>query len=355
MGSHYVMLIFEYSFRTSNTTQSTSSMKERILLLLLCLLTFNTLYAQERITVSGKITDASNGQPLIGAGVLVKGTGTGTQTNLEGDFTLANVPSNATLVVNYLGYQQLEVAVNNQTTLNIQLQANTTSLDEVVVIGYGTASRRDLTGSITTVKGAEVAERPSTNPVSSIQGKVAGVQIVNSGRPGAQPDVRIRGTNSIGEVQPLYVVDGILNDNIDFLNPADIQSIEILKDPSSLAIFGVRGANGVIVVTTKRGSAGQLQVNFNTTVGFKEVVDKIKLTNAAQFRELYNEQLQNQGSAPFDYTNWQGNTDWQDQIFQRGILNYNNLSISGATEKNRFYMGLGYITEEGIIKHEKLE
>jgi TonB-linked SusC/RagA family outer membrane protein len=321
----------------------------------MCLLTFDTLYAQERISVSGKITDATNGQPLIGAGVLVKGTGTGTQTNIEGDFTLANVPSNATLVVNYLGYQQLEVAVNNQSTLNIKLQANTTSLDEVVVIGYGSASRRDLTGSITTVKGAEVAERPSANPVNAIQGKVAGVQIVNNGRPGAQPDVRIRGTNTIAGVQPLYVVDGILNDNIDFLNPADIESIEILKDPSSLAIFGVRGANGVIIVSTKQGKAGQLQVNFNTTVGFKQVVDKIKLTNAAQFRELFDEQLQNQGSAPFDYTNWQGNTDWQDEIFQRGVLNYNNLSISGATDKNKFYMGLGHVMEEGVIKNEKLE
>jgi TonB-linked SusC/RagA family outer membrane protein len=331
------------------------NMKERILLFLMCLLTFNTLFAQGRITVSGKITDASNSQPLVGAGVVVKGTSLGAQTNLEGDFTLANVPSDGSLIVNYLGYQQLEVAVNNQSTLNIKLKASTASLDEVVVIGYGTASRRDLTGSITTVRGSEVADRPSANPVSAIQGKVAGVQIVNNGRPGAQPDVRIRGTNTIGDVQPLYVVDGILNDNIDFLNPSDIQSIEILKDPSSLAIFGVRGANGVIVVTTKKGKSGQMQVNFNSTIGFKEVVDKIKLANAAQFRELYDEQLQNQGNAPYNYTNWQGDTDWQDQIFQQGVLNYNNVSISGATEKNRFYMGLGHISEEGIIKHEKLE
>ncbi|QCR22252.1 TonB-dependent receptor [Pontibacter sp. SGAir0037] len=328
---------------------------KKIVLLFFCLLTIQLLHAQNTITVQGKVTDATNGQPLIGAGVLIKGTGQGAQTNLEGNYTLTNVPSDAVLVINYIGYEPKEVPVNNQTTLNVQLGASAAALEEVVVIGYGTASRRDLTGSISTVRGSEVADRPSTNPIASIQGKVAGVQIVNNGRPGEQPDVRIRGTNSINSVQPLYVVDGILNDNINFLNPADIESMEVLKDPSSLAIFGVRGANGVIIITTKRAKEGQLQVNFNSTIGFKNVVDRISLTNAAQFQELYNEQLMNQGSAPYNYSNWQGDTDWQDQIFQRGVLNYNNVSITGATEKNRFYMGLGYMTEEGVIKHEKLE
>ncbi len=328
-------------------------MKKNLLLLFIFLLQYPILFAQESLTVQGSVTDAANGQPLIGAGVQVKGTTQGAQTNVEGNFTISNVPSNATLVVDYLGYVRQEIPVNSQTTINVGLQVNETALGEVVVIGYGSASRRDLTGSISTVRGSEVADRPSANPISSIQGKVAGVQVINNGRPGAQPDVRIRGTNTIGSVQPLYVVDGILNDNINFLNPADIESMEVLKDPSSLAIFGVRGANGVIVITTKRARAGQMQVNFNSVVGFKEVIDRIGLTNASEFRELYNEQLLNQGSAPFNYSNWQGDTDWQDQIFQRGILNYNNLSISGATEKNRFYMGLGHTTEEGVIKHEK--
>src|SRR5690606_21737107 len=134
---------------------------------------------------------------------------------------------------------------------------------------------------------------------------------------------------------------------------ADIESVEILKDPSSLAIFGVRGANGAIAITTKQAKAGQLRVNFNSTVGFKEVSDRIALTNGAQFKELYDEQLANQNSTPFDYTHWGADTDWQDQIFQKALLNYNNVSITGATDKNRFYMGIGTVTEEGLIKHEK--
>src|SRR5690606_9288994 len=155
-------------------------------------------------------------------------------------------------------------------------------------------------------------------------------------------------------VKPLYVVDGILNDNINFINPADIETMEVLKDPSSLAIFGVRGANGVIIITTKQAKAGQLNFNFNSTVGFKDVSDRMELTDAAEFKLLYDEQRANEGIAAYDYTNWTANTDWQDQIFQRGILNYNNLSVSGASENNKFYMGLGYTQEEGVIHYEKL-
>jgi TonB-linked SusC/RagA family outer membrane protein len=327
---------------------------KRILLLLFCLFTVNLLFAQQSLTITGKVTDAGSGEGLPGTTIVVKGSTNGTVTDVNGAYSV-NAPANGTLVFSFLGFDTQEIAIGNRSTIQVSLGAAARQIDEVVVIGYGTASRRDLTGSIATVKGSEVADRPSANPVSSIQGKVAGVQVTNNGRPGAQPDVRIRGTNSIGEVQPLYVVDGILNDNINFVNPADIESMEVLKDPSSLAIFGVRGANGVIVVTTKKAKAGQLTVNFNTTIGVKQVVNKIKLTDAAQFKELYDEQLKNQGSAPFNYANWQGNTDWQEQIFQKGFLNYNNLSISGATEKNRFYMGLGYTTEEGIIKHEKYD
>src|SRR5690606_2779336 len=147
----------------------------------------------------------------------------------------------------------------------------------------------------------------------------------------------------------IYIVDGIINDNINFVNPADIESVEIWKDPSSLAIFGVRGANDAIAITTKQAKAGQLRVNFNTTAGFKEVSHRIALTNGAQFKELYEEQFANHNSAPTDYTYWTADTDWQDQIFQKAFLNYNNVSITGATEKNRFYMGIGTVTEEGLI------
>lgn len=306
------------------------------------------------INLSGKIT-ATDGSPLPGASVLVRGTTLGVATDGEGVFWIKAPSQSSVLVISMIGMVTKEITVGTQTTLNVVLEEDSRALTEVVVIGYGTASKRDLTGSIVTIKGKDIADKPSVNPVASLQGKVAGLSIVNSGRPGEAPDVRIRGTNSINGVKPVYIVDGILNDNINFINPADIESIEVLKDPSSLAIFGVRGANGAIAITTKKAKAGQMNVNFNTTIGFKQVEKRISMANADQFKELYNEQLQNQGSAPYDYSNWTANTNWQDQIFQNALLNYNNISISGATEKNRFYMGLGYVKEEGVIKHEKYQ
>jgi len=304
--------------------------------------------------VNGKVTDAVTGQGIPGVTITVKGVATAAQTDAAGNYSIEAAGTD-TLVFRFLGFATQEVPIDGRTTVNVTLEEEGTELEEVVVIGYGTAERRDLTGSITTVSGAEIADRPSTNPVASLQGRVAGVQVVNAGRPGAEPDVRIRGTNSINNVKPLYVVDGILNDNINFLNPADIESMEILKDPSSLAIFGVRGANGVIAITTKQAKAGQLNFNFNSTIGFKHVADQMAMANATQFRELYDEQLANQGSPPFNYENWQANTNWQDEIFQTGMLNYNNISVSGASENNKFYMGLGYTIDQGVIKHEELE
>lgn len=301
-------------------------------------------------TVTGKVVDAS-GNPIPGASVTVKGTSIGTSTDANGGFTIG-ATAESVLVVSYIGYNSKEVNVDGRTEIIISLEAADEELDKVVVIGYGTARKRDLTGSIVSIKGDEVALRPAANPLSSLQGKVAGMSVVNSGRPGSEPDIRIRGTNSINTVKPVYIVDGILNDNINFLNPADIESMEILKDASSLAVFGVRGANGAIIVTTKKAKAGQTNVNFNSSVGVKSVQDRVKVADANLFKELYNEQLVNMGSAPFDYTNWQANTNWQDEIFQNGTLNYNNISINGATDKNRFYLGVGLINEEGIIKHE---
>jgi TonB-linked SusC/RagA family outer membrane protein len=321
-------------------------------ILILSLLVFSS-YAQETLTITGTVTSASDGETLPGVTVTVQNKKNAVQTDANGNYSIA-AEANDVLVFSYLGFSRQEVPIDNRTTINIALEDQGQALEEVIVIGYGTAQKKDLTGSIATVRGEDVADKPSTNPISSIQGKVAGVQIVNSGQPGVEPDVRIRGTNSINSVKPLYVVDGILNDNINFINPADIESMEILKDPSSLAIFGVRGANGVIIINTKRAKTGELNFNFNSTVGFKTVSDRMALTDASGFKLLYDEQLANEGNPPFNYTNWTGNTDWQDQIFQNGVLNYNNLSVSGATERNKFYMGLGYTTEQGMILHEKL-
>ena len=307
----------------------------------------------DKIKITGRVT-GTNGEAIAGASVIQKGSGTGTYADNNGLYTLT-VDNDATLLITSIGYEMQEVKVNGRSVIDIKLTASTKQSDEVVVIGYGAANKRDLTGSIAKVAGKEIADKPNTNPIASLQGKVAGLSIVNNGTPGGAPDIRIRGTVSIGQVHPLYVVDGIFNDNIDYLNSNDIESIEVLKDPSSLAIFGVRGATGVIAITTKRAKAGQLVVNFNTSYGFKKLVDKIKMANADQFKTLFDQENANNGITSPDYSALTANTDWIDAVTRTGKFNTNNLSVSSATDKNRFTLGLGYLTDEGIIIHQKLE
>ncbi|MBI2284683.1 MAG: TonB-dependent receptor [Bacteroidetes bacterium] len=308
------------------------------------------------VKVTGRVLGA-DGAPVAGASVVVKGSKNGTAADADGRFTLT-VADDAVLIFSAIGYVTQEVAVGGRSEINLTLQVVANNLNEVVVIGYGTASKRDLTGSIVKVEGKEIADKPNVNPVSSLQGKVAGLSVVASGTPGAEPDIRIRGTVSIGAVKPLYVVDGIFNDNIDYINPNDIESIEVLKDPSSLAIFGVRGASGVIALTTKKAKAGQLVVNFNSSFGTKQLVDKIKMVDAAGFKLLFDEEQTNIGvpvAQRFDYSKWTGNTDWVKTMTRTALFNSNNISLTSSTEKNKFYMGVGYITDEGVVKHEKLD
>ncbi len=329
----------------------------RVFTLMLLAVFLNAPYnaqAQSTTQITGTVTGENN-QPLNGVSIRVQNTKLGTTTNSTGAFSL-NASANATLQISYVGYNDTAVAVNGRTSLDIQLSSAQGKLAQVVVIGYGTANKRDLTGSIVKIDGKEVADKPNTNPVASLQGKVAGLSVVNSGTPGQAPDIRIRGTASIGNVHPLYVVDGILQDNIDYINPNDIESIEVLKDPSSLAIFGVRGATGVIAITTKRARNGQTIINFNSTYGFKKLVDKIKLANADEFKTLFAEERANDGTTdPFDYTGLTANTDWIDAVTRRGQFNTNNISISTSTDKNKFNFGLGYQLDQGIIRHEELQ
>jgi TonB-linked SusC/RagA family outer membrane protein len=307
------------------------------------------------VVVRGKVL-GEGGVGLAGASVQVKGSTTGTSTNNDGDFSLTVPDANVTLVISSVGYDVQEVPLNGRTEISVALTISTKVMDQVVVIGYGTASKRDLTGSIAKIDGKEVADKPNTNPVASLQGKVAGLTIINNGTPGRAPDIRIRGTTTLGASQVLYVVDGILNDNIDYINPNDIESIEVLKDPSSLAIFGSRGAGGVIAITTKKAKTGQYNISYNASFGFKNLVDKIDWADAEEFKTLYEEEKVNIGvNAPFDYSKWTANTDWIDAVTRRGIFNSHTLTLSGASDKNKFSMSLGYITDEGIIRNEKLQ
>ena len=307
----------------------------------------------QEIRVTGKVT-APSGEALIGVTVNVKGSTLGTTTDVNGDYALT-VPDNAVLVFSYVGFTAVEETVAGRSVINVIMQLSTQILDQVVVVGYGTQRKRDLTGSISSVKGEELAKLPATNPIASLQGKVPGLTVSNSGRAGSSPVVRIRGVNSTNSANPVYVVDGILQDNIDFLNPADIETIDILRDPSSIAIYGLRGANGVIAVTTKKAARGQTRISLQSSVGVQKVKDKIQIVDAAGFRKLYDAQLANLNAAPFDYTNYTANTNWQDLVLRDAVITSTNLSISNSGEKTTTYINLGYTNQDGVLKYDNYE
>ncbi|WP_290539987.1 TonB-dependent receptor [Alistipes sp.] len=319
---------------------------------LLLLATSAGAFAQQTVEVKGRAIDES-GNPVLGATVVVAGTSVGTLTDVDGNFTL-KAREGEELEVSFVGMKAQKVKASSE-FLTVTLGTEAIMIDQAVVIGYGTAQKRDLTGSIVNVKAEEIANRPSSNPLASLQGRIAGVQITNTGRAGQDPEIRIRGTNSINGFSPLYVVDGMFTDNIGFLNANDIASFEILKDPSSLAIFGVRGANGVIIITTKKAKQGEAVVNINQSVGVKHVGHRLSLTNAAQFRELFNEQTVNMDGDPFDYTHYTADTDWQDAIFQNAVISQTTASVMGSGEKHNFYLGVGYTYEQGNIKNEEMQ
>ncbi|RZL14067.1 MAG: SusC/RagA family TonB-linked outer membrane protein, partial [Pedobacter sp.] len=321
------------------------------LLVAFCILTVSIAFAQN-ITVKGRVTDGK--LPVPGTGVTVKGTTTATVTNNDGEYTIS-VPANATLVFTYIGFSNREISVNNQTTINVSLTASSNDLEQVVVTGYGTQKRKDLTGSISSVSGEDIARMPAINPIASLQGKVPGLTVVNSGGPGASPVVRIRGVSSPRDADPIYIVDGMIQPDISYLNPADIETIDLLRDASSTAIYGLRGANGVIAITTKSAARGQTRINFTSNFGIQRIQDRIDVANAAEFKTLYNSQLANLGAAPFDYTNYTFDTDWQDEIIRNGIINTNTLSLSTNGEKTSTMVSLAYNTQEGVIKYNDLQ
>lgn len=321
-----------------------------------------------KIKVTGRITGA-NGEAIAGASVVEKGTGTGTFADNNGNYTIT-VDNNATLVISSIGYESQEVKVNGRSVVDVKLVPSIKRSEEIVVIGYGTASKRDLTGASTKVKGDELAVQPNANPLSSLQNKVAGLSVVNTAVPGSAPDIRLRGTISINSIRPIYIVDGIFVDNIDFLNASEIESMDVLKDASSLAIFGIKGASGAIVITTKKAKAGQTTINLNTTYGVKSLVDKIQLATGDQFRSLATFEANNRvfddpsNNSLLNFVNnvggpgmnaFTGNTDWVDAVTRKAQFSTTNLSVDGSSEKNRFHFGIGYTYDEGLVKYVKYQ
>lgn len=311
-----------------------------------------SLFAQN-IKVHGVIKDES-GEPIIGATVIQKGTTNATVTDLDGNFIFM-VPSTATLSISYLGYTTKNVPVQGRQVLNIELSQNSKQLNEVVVIGYGTMKKSDLTGSIGSIDAKKLNEQPVANIGQSLQGKVAGLQVVDAGKPGDNVSIKIRGLGSINNCDPLVVIDGIPTDlGLNNLNMADVERVDVLKDASATAIYGSRGANGVIMITTKKGKDGIGHLSLNVNFSFQNATKKPSLLNASQYAELNNEMMANAGYnqnplwvAPSSLGN---GTNWNDQVFRTGYLENYTLSYSGGSDKAHYYVSGGFLNQTGTVR-----
>ncbi len=343
--------------------------KQFIYSILFALLSLQVM-AQSKIT--GTVTDAKDGSPLPGVSIKIKDTQVGTQTNVNGSYSLQITDANSVLVFSYTGYASQELSAVGKTTLDVKMTEESKALGEVVVIGYGTARKSDLTGAVTTVKAEQLLDKPVPNLSQALQGKVAGVEVsVNSNAPGAPAKVRIRGIGSINSnVDPIYVVDGVVGVDPNSINPNDIASIEILKDASSTAIYGVRGANGVIMVTTKRGRVGAATISYEANGNVSELYRHMPTLNATQFVQVYNQAFANgqkfatDGSIQtpakalnhanypllFDVNNNPiYNTNWEKETYKPAFSQSHQLNIQGGSDKSVYSLSLGYLNQKGLI------
>jgi TonB-dependent starch-binding outer membrane protein SusC len=315
--------------------------------LLSAILTFILSFgvSAQTVKVTGTVRDVSN-VPLVGVTVVEKGTTNGTMTDADGQFALT-VPDKHILQISMIGFKTQEIEVNGTAPINIVLAEELTAIDEVVVVGYGTVKKKDVTTAVSTVSTQDIQERPMISAATAIQGKAAGVTVIQpNGEPGASMVVRVRGNTSINASNdPLYVIDGVPMTNIDFLSANDIESIQILKDASSAAIYGSRAANGVVLITTKNGIKGNTRITLNTSLGFTNVEQQVQSLNVAQYKDLMDEL--GAATIPDGLTD---KTDWFNEAYRRGSAQNYQLSFAGATDKTSYYVSGGYIKEVGVIE-----
>jgi TonB-linked SusC/RagA family outer membrane protein len=327
---------------------------KRFLFLLTFLVTPLLIMAQAGKTkLSGKVLDETN-QPLPGATVLLKNTKLSTITDFDGTFSFMVSGENPLLIISYIGYKSKEVRTSGKNFLEIKLQQESNILNDVVVIGYGQVKSKDLTGSISTVKLADLSKQPVANVGEAIQGRAAGVQVITSGQPGSNPTFRIRGTGTIGNNDPLIVVDGMpLTGGLNQVNMNDVESMQILKDASSTAIYGARGSNGVVIITTKRGSIGKSSLTFDVSTATSEATDMLHVLNASQFASLHNDILNNAGLTPNpDFQNPSSlgkGTDWVNAYFNTGYQNNYTIAYTAGNEKSKVYTSVNVFDQKGII------
>ncbi|MDA3905520.1 MAG: TonB-dependent receptor [Bacteroidales bacterium] len=336
---------------------------KKILSFVLMLFVSSAILAQG-IQITGTVTDES-GSPLPGASVILKNSTIGATTDFDGKYTLENIPGDGILVISFVGFQTIELSVDNRNYINVTLIEDTQVLGEVVVIGYGTMNTKDLTSSITTIKTEDIVRTPTGQAMQSLQGKVAGLQVVSSGAPGASPTIRIRGVGSYpgnDNEAPLYVVDGMFFDNIDFLNTADITSISVLKDASAAAIYGVRAANGVVLIETKSGKLNQkAEITYSGYSGIQVAQNVLQMANAEQFTNMAIESgsaadasfilnaMQRYGRSRVNPNVPDVNTDWYKEILRPGKIQNHSLNVSGGNETTTYAVGGSYFGQQGIL------
>lgn len=324
----------------------------RMMVCLIGMLLPMCMFAQQ-ITVQGVVKDQT-GETVIGASVMEKGTTNGTITGIDGDFSL-NMSPNGTLVVSFVGYKTQEVQVKGQKQLQVVLSEDAEMLDEVVVIGYGTMKKSDLTGAVSSIGNKDIKDSPVSNLGQAIQGKISGVQIVDAGKPGDNVSIKIRGLGSINNCDPLVVIDGVPTDlGLSSLNMADVERLDVLKDASATAIYGSRGANGVVMITTKRGTEGKGKLAVSANYSFQNATNVPSLLNAAQYAELSNDMMVNSGRNPnpewANPSELGAGTDWMDELLRTGVMQNYTVSYSGGNEKSHYYVSGGFLDQSGIVK-----
>jgi len=335
-----------------------------ILLLLFSVCSIAGIYAQR--TVTGTVLDESQ-QPIPSANVVLKGTQTGALTDSNGKFTLTVPSSGGTLLISFIGYVTQEVPVGTSSVLNITLKTESLALNEVVVVGYGTQRKADVTGAISSVSSEKLNAVPVGNFDQALQGRAPGLVVINNGAPGQAATLRVRGISTVNDANPLFVVDGVVSTTINNLNPSDIERIEVLKDASTAAIYGSLGSNGVIMVTTKKGKPGKVVVDFEGYYGVQYSTKRYDLLNAEQYRQyatggafttppvytnpIYADRLAGKGPSRPEG----GETNWQDEIYQNGPMQNYNLALSGGNENTTFRLSTGYLNQRGIVINTGLE
>ena len=331
--------------------------ERRLLLIMWGLFLSLSAFAQQ-ISIKGHVVDAA-GEPVIGASVVEESTTNGTITDIDGNFSLKVSPKSM-LTVSFIGYATQTVPVNGKTSLTITLKEDTEVLDEVVVIGYGTMKKSDLTGAISSVSSKDLMKQPSPSLGAALQGRATGLQVISSGAPGDNVSMKIRGIGSINNSDPLLVIDGVPTDvPLNMINMDDVETVDVLKDASATAIYGSRGAYGVIIITTKKGKSDAAHFNFKASYGIEKAIRTLDLLDATQFASLHNEMMtangQPQNPLFEDPTSLGRGTNWTDELFQTAAIQNYSLNYSGGNDKTTYYVSAAYFNQEGIVRTTQYE